>query len=166
MSKMQKNKDPERWLLYHRNGQGPSTATSAIFKAEAEGRILTNGSLVYSAEQSLGPGGRKLKTVDSGRDLFGDDDDGDVKRKRRKDDGADGDIDEQVYEEDFADDEEKMEEDGDEEEAKELEVRICTFRGGGSKHPFCRSGSRRSTEVLTSQEKAMSMNRMVKMKVN
>ena len=121
---MQKNKDPERWLLHHRNGKGPSAATAAIFKAEAEGRILTNGSLMHGAGQSLGPGGRKLRTVDTGGDLFGDDETEDA--NRRKETGADGDIDEEVYEDDFADDEEKMEDDGDDEEARELEVRICT----------------------------------------
>ncbi|KAG1890948.1 hypothetical protein F4604DRAFT_1898625 [Suillus subluteus] len=39
MAKIQKNKDPERWLLHRRNGQGPSSATSEMFKAEAENRV-------------------------------------------------------------------------------------------------------------------------------
>jgi transcription initiation factor TFIIF subunit alpha len=120
---MQKNKDPERWLLHNRNGKAPSAATSAIFKGEAQS---FSGSLVHTSGQSLGPGGRRLKTVDNGGDLFGEDDEDGEGRRRRRDDGADGDIDEMVYEEDFADDDEKIEDDGDDEEAKELEVRSLT----------------------------------------
>lgn len=95
-----------------------------MFKAEAEGRSLSGGSsLVHSSGQSLGPGGRKLKTVDSGMSsLFDDDEDGDSKRRREKEYGGDGDLDEQVYEADFADDEEHMEVDENDEEAKETEV--------------------------------------------
>jgi transcription initiation factor TFIIF subunit alpha len=125
MAKHQKNKDPERWLLHNRNGKAPSAATSAIFKAESEGRVISgSSSLVHTAGQSLGPGGRKLKTVDSGMDgLFGEDDeDGNSKRKREKEYGGEGDLDEQVYEEDFADDEEKMDDENEDEETKELEV--------------------------------------------
>ena len=128
MAKHQKNKDPERWLLHNR-GKAASAATAAIFKAEAEGRSLSGGSsLVHNAGQSLGPGGRKLKAVDSGADgLFGDDDEGgDTKRRREKELGEEGDLDEQVYEEDFADDEEKVEDDQDDEETKELEVRCSS----------------------------------------
>lgn len=118
--------DPQQWL-YQRNGTGPSSATAAMFKAEAEGRALSgSSSLVHSAGESLGPGGRRLKTVDSGRDLFGeDDDDGDAKRRRDKEYGGEGDLDEAEYEEDFADDDEKMDVDNDDEETKELEVRVC-----------------------------------------
>jgi transcription initiation factor TFIIF subunit alpha len=124
MAKHQKNKDPERWLLHNRNGKAPSAATSAIFKAETEGRALSGGSsIVYNAGQSLGPGGRKLKTVDSGADgLFGDDEDEAAKKKKAKEYGGEGDLDEMLFEDDFADDEEKVEEDNDDEEAKELEV--------------------------------------------
>jgi transcription initiation factor TFIIF subunit alpha len=96
-----------------------------MFKADSEGRALSGGSaLVHNAAQSLGPGGRKLRAVDSGRnDLFGDDDeDGDVKRRKDKEFGGEGDLDEIVYEEDFADDEEKMDLDDPDEEAKEIEV--------------------------------------------
>lgn len=98
-----------------------------MFKAESEGRTLSGGSsLVYSTSQSLGPGGRKLKTVDSGMDgLFDDDEDGDSKRRREKEFGGEGDLDEQEYEDDFADDEEKVEADDNDEEAKEIEV--CIF---------------------------------------
>lgn len=96
-----------------------------MFKAESEGRDVSgNSSLVYSSGQSLGPGGRKLKTVDSGMDhLFEDDEDGDGARRRKRELGEEGDMDEQVYEADFADDEEKMEVDDNDEEAKEIEVR-------------------------------------------
>ncbi len=83
-----------------------------------------SSSLVHSSGQSLGPGGRKLKTVDSGMDhLFDDDDgDGDGGRRRQRELGEEGGLDEQVYEEDFADDDEKMDVDDNDEEAKELEV--------------------------------------------
>ena len=95
-----------------------------MFKAEAEGRTISIGnSLVHSSSQSLGPGGRKLKAVDSGADLFEEEDEeGNVKKRRERDLGEEGDLDEQVYEEDFADDEEKIEMDENDEEAKELEV--------------------------------------------
>jgi transcription initiation factor TFIIF subunit alpha len=93
-----------------------------MFKAEAEGRSVAGGSsLVYSSGQSLGPGGRKLKAVDSGADLF-DDDDGEGRKRREREMGEEGDMDEQVYEEEFADDEEPMEVDDKDEEAKETEV--------------------------------------------
>jgi len=112
--------------LASRKGKGPSSATAAMFKAEAEGRPLSGeSSLVHSSGQSLGPGGRKLKTVDSGMDhLFEDDEDGGdgAKRRRNKELGEEGNLDEQVYEEDFADDEEHLEVDDNDEEAKELEV--------------------------------------------
>lgn len=129
MAQMQKNKDPERWLLHRRNGQGPSAATAAMFKAEAEGRVVIGAnSLVHTAGQSLGPGGRRLKTVDTGmRGLFEEDDEEglDTKRRREREYGGEGDLDEMEYEEDFADDEEKMEPEGqDDDEAKELEVRL------------------------------------------
>ncbi|EIN10618.1 hypothetical protein PUNSTDRAFT_51226 [Punctularia strigosozonata HHB-11173 SS5] len=128
MSQIQKNKDPERWLLARRNGQGPSSATAAVFKAEAEGRTL-DGSLVYNSQSSLGPGGRKLRAVDrEDPTLFGGDDevDGDHwKRKRDKELGGEGDLDELDFEETFADDEEKMDaDDKEDEEAKELEERL------------------------------------------
>ncbi|KAF8076391.1 transcription initiation factor [Lyophyllum atratum] len=116
-------RDPQAWLA-SRNGKGPSAATAAMFKAEAEGRSVAGG-LVHSSEQSLGPGGRKLKTVDSGTSgLFDEDEEGDVKRRREKEMGGEGDMDEQLYEEDFADDEEQMDVDENDEEAKELEERL------------------------------------------
>lgn len=96
-----------------------------MFKAEAEGRI--GNPVVASEGQSLGPGGRKLKAVDSGMNgLFDDEDDG-AQSRREKELGEEGDLDEQVYEEDFADDEEKMDLDENDEEAKELEVCMVLF---------------------------------------
>ncbi|KAF8974561.1 hypothetical protein BDZ97DRAFT_35006 [Flammula alnicola] len=121
---LNQKRDPQAWLA-SRKGKGPSSATAAMFKAEAEGRSVSGGSsLVHSSGQSLGPGGRKLKTVDSGMDhLFDDDEDGDdgAARRRKRELGEEGDLDEQVYEEDFADDEEKMDVDENDEEAKETE---------------------------------------------
>ena len=64
--------------------------------------------------------------MDSGNaGLFGDDDDeGDSKRRVKRELGAEGDLDELDFEETFADDEDKMEhDDKEDEEAKELEVR-------------------------------------------
>ncbi|KAJ6613443.1 hypothetical protein B0H10DRAFT_1881278 [Mycena sp. CBHHK59/15] len=121
-------RDPQAWL-YNRNGKGPSDATAAMFKAESEGRALSgNSPLVHSAGQSLGPGGRKLKTVDSGmNNLFGEgdeEDDGGAKRRREKEYGGEGDMDEMVYEDDFADDEEKMDMEDNDEEAKDIEERL------------------------------------------
>ncbi|KAJ7180088.1 transcription initiation factor [Mycena crocata] len=118
-------RDPQQWL-YNRNGKGPSSETAAMFKAESEGRALAgSSSLVHSAGQSLGPGGRKLKTVDSGMsNLFGDDEDGDSKRRREKEYGGEGDLDEMVYEADFADDEEKVDLDAEDEETKDIEERL------------------------------------------
>ncbi|KAH8105815.1 hypothetical protein BXZ70DRAFT_1004124 [Cristinia sonorae] len=124
MSQRSKNKDPERWLMRNRNGQAAET------NVKSEGSILTvhqGASLVHSSSQSLGPGGRRLRTVDSGGGgLFGDDDDedGGRARQRQRELGADGDLDELDFEEDFADDEEKVEADGEDEEAKEAEERL------------------------------------------
>ncbi|KAK7695811.1 hypothetical protein QCA50_000449 [Cerrena zonata] len=84
MTQIQKNKDPERWLLRKRNGQAPSDATAAMFKSEREGSVLPpSGSLEHRSSQSLGPGGRKLRTVDTGG-LFGDDEDEDGGRRKAK----------------------------------------------------------------------------------
>ncbi len=50
-------------------------------------------------------GGRKLKAVDSGMNLFGEDDEDEgAKRRKQREYGGEGDLDENVYEEDFADD--------------------------------------------------------------
>ncbi|KAJ7771365.1 transcription initiation factor [Mycena maculata] len=120
-------RDPQQWLS-SRNGKGPSKETAAMFKAESEGRALAgSSSLVHSAGQSLGPGGRKLKTVDSGMDnLFGegDDEDDGAKRRREKEYGGEGDMDEVVYEADFADDEEKVDVEAEDEETKDMEERL------------------------------------------
>lgn len=130
MSKIQKNKDPERWFLRNKNGQGPSEETKAMFKNERGGSVVPSGtSLVHSATESLGPGGRRLRAVDSGMDLFGDDEEEgvDSRKKLKKEYGAEGDLDEIDFEEDFADDEEKPEPDADDEEAKELEVQSSHY---------------------------------------
>ncbi len=83
---------------------------------------------MHSASTSLGPGGRKLRTVDNGpSELFGDDDEdgGDSKRKTKRELGAEGDLDELDFEDTFADDEEKMDlDDKEDDETKELEA--CT----------------------------------------
>jgi transcription initiation factor TFIIF subunit alpha len=117
----QKNKDPERWLLQKRNGQGPSAATSALFKAEPSDDPMDGG-----FSHSLGPGGRRLRTVLKDHDgLFGDDDDDD--QSRRRDLGQNADYDEVPYHEDFADDEEKIvpEDHQEDELEKEMEVSMA-----------------------------------------
>jgi transcription initiation factor TFIIF subunit alpha len=130
MAKWQRNKDPERWLLYNRNGKAPSSATAAVLKAEVEGRIPIQGSShVHTASRSLGPGGRRLRTVDKGTAaLFGDEDEDEEVKPKHKRNEAEGDVDEMIFEEDFDDDDERVEEDN--EEAKETEVRslspICS----------------------------------------
>ncbi|KIK68159.1 hypothetical protein GYMLUDRAFT_36997 [Collybiopsis luxurians FD-317 M1] len=120
-------RDPSTWL-HQRNGKGPSAATAAMFKAEAEGTTVGgSGSLVYQTQHSVGPGGRRLKMVDSGADnLFGEDDeDSGAAKRRAREYGGDGDMDEVVYEEDFADDEEKMDmDDTNDQETRELEERL------------------------------------------
>ncbi|TFY79871.1 hypothetical protein EWM64_g4145, partial [Hericium alpestre] len=124
MAMRQKNKDPERWLLHKRNGQGPSAATSALFKAESGGEPVLGGG--PSSQRSLGPGGRRLRTVVNGSDsLFGDEDEGEGPRRRKREYGAEADFDEVPYQEEFADDEEKMvQEDEEDEVAKEMEERL------------------------------------------
>lgn len=122
MAKMEKNRELDRWSMRSR-----SNAANGI-SAPIAGGATTGASLVYDiGGRSLGPGGRRLKTVDSGmRGLFEEDDEEGVdnRRRRERDRGGEGDFDEVEYEEEFADDEEKMDvEDTRDEEAKEIEVR-------------------------------------------
>ncbi|KAH7929449.1 Rap30/74 interaction domain-containing protein [Leucogyrophana mollusca] len=121
MAKIQKNKDPQTWLLHNRNGKAPSTATAAMFKAEPDSGA-SGSSLVHNASQSRGPGGRKLVSVH--RSARGDDDEEGGGRKRKEEDEAEGDIDEGVFSEDPADDDEQEAPDINDEEAKELEERL------------------------------------------
>ena len=116
MTKLQKRKDATQWTLRQKTEQAAASGSS----------------LVHNASQSLGPGGRKLRTVDSGPGgLFGDDDEDGVDSKRRvkRELGAEGFLDELDFEETFADDEDKMEhDDKEDEEAKELEVCLLDSR--------------------------------------
>ncbi|KIM53796.1 hypothetical protein SCLCIDRAFT_17828 [Scleroderma citrinum Foug A] len=122
MARIQKNKDPERWLLHRRNGQGPSAATTAMFKADPDS-VVAGAPLVYSATQSRGPGGRSLMSVNRGsRGL--DEEDGEGASRRPKNDDGEGHLDEQLFEDDVADDDEHEAADMDDEEAKELEERL------------------------------------------
>lgn len=68
--------------------------------------------------------------MDSGMDhLFGDEDeDGESRKRRARELGGEGDMDEQVYEEDFADDDEHAVPDENDEEAKEAEVSFVSWR--------------------------------------
>ncbi|KAF5370108.1 hypothetical protein D9758_001045 [Tetrapyrgos nigripes] len=154
----QKNqkRDPSTWL-HQRNGKGPSTATAAMFKAEAEGRTISlgSGSLVHNASQSYGPGGRRLRAVDSGGDLFGDDEDGDSKPRKREL-GEEGDLDEVEYEEEFADDDEKMEINEDE-ETKELEERLKKEYKNANKtrEGYIDESEEEDDKPMSKQERAM-----------
>ncbi|PFH52726.1 hypothetical protein AMATHDRAFT_56087 [Amanita thiersii Skay4041] len=152
---LSQKRDPQTWLA-SRNGRGPSAATAAMFKAEAEGRPVSSASLVYSSGSSLGPGGRRLKTVDSGMSgLFDDDDDPESRRRREREYGGEGDLDEQVYEEEFADDEEKVEADENDEEAKELEERL--------KREYKSANRQRDTGTVESDEEEIpSMSKQAK----
>jgi transcription initiation factor TFIIF subunit alpha len=123
MAKIQKNKDPERWLLHRRKGQGASAATAETFKAEAENRVVSSSSsLVYSSGQSRAVGGRTLRTTNRGPGGGGDDDDEGAPKRKKEENDMEGDLDEQLFDDEFADDEEAGPADMDEEEAKELEV--------------------------------------------
>ncbi|KAF8450718.1 hypothetical protein L210DRAFT_3521092 [Boletus edulis BED1] len=123
MARIQKNKDPERWLLHRRLGQGPSAATSAMFKADPGGYAAVGAvPLVHNAGQSRAPGGKALRTVNRGSQGAEQDEEGNV-RPKREDDGE-GHLDEQLFEEDVADDDEHEAADMDDEEAKELEERL------------------------------------------
>ena len=101
--------------------------TLSSLVAKTEEAAASGSSLVHNIGQSRGPGGRKLRTVDSGpSDLFGDDEeDGvDSKRKIKRELGQEGFLDELDFEESFQDDEDKMEaDDKEDDETKELEVR-------------------------------------------
>ncbi|KAF8655264.1 hypothetical protein AX16_003165 [Volvariella volvacea WC 439] len=156
-SRLQK-RDPAQWLAARNGGRGPSAATAAMFKAEAEGRtVALDGSLVHTAGQSLGPGGRRLRAVDSGADRFGDDEEGGP-GSRKRETGEDGDLDELLYEEEFADDDDKMEPDPDDEEAKELEERLKREYKIANKQRdgnTIESDEENETPTLSKQAKAM-----------
>ncbi|KAI1782210.1 hypothetical protein LXA43DRAFT_1148902 [Ganoderma leucocontextum] len=73
MTKLQKRKDATHWTLRQKTEQAAASSSS----------------LVHSAGQSRGHGGRKLRTVDSGTyGLFGDDDEEGVDSKRRVKEGG------------------------------------------------------------------------------
>ncbi|KAI6047182.1 hypothetical protein EDC04DRAFT_2556516 [Pisolithus marmoratus] len=122
MARLQKNKDPERWLLHRRLGQRPSAATSAMFKADPDA-VVGGAPLVYNATQSRGPGGRSLMSVNRGSRGLEEDEEGSGRRVKKEDD-AEGHLDEQLFDDDVADDDEHEAQDMDEEEAKELEERL------------------------------------------
>ncbi|KAG6378548.1 hypothetical protein JVT61DRAFT_12813 [Boletus reticuloceps] len=87
-------------------------------------RIRRRGAapLVHNAGQSRAPGGKALRTVNRGSQGAEQDEEGNV-RPKREDDGE-GHLDEQLFDEDVADDDEHEAADMDDEEAKELEERL------------------------------------------
>lgn len=152
MAKIQKNKDPERWLLHRRQGQGPSAATSAMFKADPNA-VIGAAPLVHTAGQSRGPGGRALRTVNRGSQGAEQDEEGNI-RPKREDDGE-GHLDEQLFEEEVADDDEHEAVDMDDEAAKELEVghqTHCSYQVSSS----CRSVLNESTSWPTNGARGIS----------
>ncbi|TFK75907.1 Rap30/74 interaction domain-containing protein [Pluteus cervinus] len=157
-SKSQK-RDPAAFLAARNGGKGPSSATAAMFKAEAEGRIVAGpSSMVHTTGTSLGPGNRRLKAVDSGFDLFGEEEDESGQRKaKERERGGEGDMDEQLYEEDFADDDDKMEPDPDDEEAKEIEERLKREYQSANKQRDGHIDESEDEDMpgVTKQEKAM-----------
>ena len=121
IARIAKNRDGSRWL-------SRNIPISAAIKAEEAKEGILNRRSMAGASVS---GGRLLRTVDKGQDLFGDDDDDEDSKRRVKMGGADGDFDEVEYEEDFADDEERLHQDGlNEDEEKEADVRCFTSIGG------------------------------------
>ena len=117
---------------FTRRTPGSKDPNSPAVKVEenANPHIIQTASLVHESGRSAGPGGRQLRAVNRGS-LFGDDDDEDSKhanRRREKELGGEGDADELDFEEDFADDDEKYPEDNqDDEDVKELEVRVMVI---------------------------------------
>lgn len=123
-AKLQKSRDPAQ--LWKRRKAALSEATLSTLKSESQSSSL---SLPIKTEDraDFDDLGKQLRTVDAGgEDLFGmgDDDEEEKIFRKRKDRelGQEGDLDEMEYEEEFADDDEKMEMDGDDEEVKEMEV--------------------------------------------
>jgi len=130
-------RDPAQYLASLHGGRGASASTAALFKAEADVKPMIVDTVV---------GGRKLKTVDQPMpSLFDDDEDGDSK-KRSRGMGEEGDYDEQVYEEEFADDEETMAVDHDDEEAKQTEERL--------KREYKQANKQRETGIDESEDEA------------
>ncbi|KAM6495882.1 transcription initiation factor [Amanita muscaria] len=149
-------RDPQAWLA-SRNGR-PASANATI-KTEPDGRGTPSlGSLVYTSGTSLGPGGRKLKTVDSGMSgVFDEDEDPSARRRREREYGEEGDLDEQVFEDNFDDDEGMVEED-DDEAAKELEERLKREYKTANKHRdagVVESDEEEEAPTMSKQAKAM-----------
>jgi hypothetical protein len=158
MTRIQKGKDPERWLLRNRKGVVPASSTSQLFKAEASG-VDVDMDTAFANHRTAG--GRQYRAVDTGNtDLFGDDEDEDGGRRRNRR-GGDGDMDEVDFEEAFEDDEQTMEVDEKEdEEAKELEVSVGSpqCQRLSSHARFHRNASRRSTTLRTRLARATPRN--------
>jgi len=162
MAQYAKQKNPEKWLSNRTKTSDPSGSGVKVEEGvNVNSHIPTTVSLVHDAGQSFGPGGKKLRAVDSGMNgLFGDDDEEelDFKRKREREYGADGDGDEIDFEEDFADDEEKNPEEADDDEAKELEERLKKeYRKAGvtKQADFVEDSDDEDEEKLTGAGKAM-----------
>jgi transcription initiation factor TFIIF subunit alpha len=128
MTKIAKNKEPARWLLKKR---GVQATDAAVAKLKSELDVERNATASSTAGGSLGPGGRRLRTVNTGADdeLFGggDDDDDPGARRRARELGRHGDLEEVDFEDVFEDDEQTMEVDEKEdEETKEIDVGPCS----------------------------------------
>jgi transcription initiation factor TFIIF subunit alpha len=138
MAERQKNRNTGQWASRAgRKAAESQDSNLATVKVEenANPHILPTPSLVREYGQSAGPGGRQLRSVVKGS-LFGDEDDDDESkvaiRRRERELGGEGDADELDFEDDFADDDDKYPEDNQDEEAKELEVRLVDGDRSGS----------------------------------
>ncbi|GJJ12510.1 hypothetical protein Clacol_006753 [Clathrus columnatus] len=133
-AKLQKSKDPTQ--LWKRRKGALSEATMKTLKSEPHSH--SQFSVKYEDGDDFDDSSRRLRTVDAGGDdLFGggagdgdgrDNDEYDeekmMRKRRNRELGQDGDLDEMEYEEEFADDDEKIEMDGDDEEMREMEERL------------------------------------------
>lgn len=111
-AKLQKSKDPAQ-LWKRRKG------------ALSEATLSTLTQSVKNEDGDDYDSGRR--GMDGEDDIFGGDDDEEekiLKKRRNRDLGQEGDMDEMEYEEEFADDDEKIEMDGEDEEMKEMEERL------------------------------------------
>ncbi|KIY49200.1 Rap30/74 interaction domain-containing protein [Fistulina hepatica ATCC 64428] len=106
-------------------GKDPSAETTKAFTAAAEGKALIGGKAMREQRSQMSEifGGRRLKHIARLPGQIDEDDEG-VRKRIAKEYGQEGDFDEMAWEEEFADDDEKVIQDGEDEEAKEAEERL------------------------------------------
>lgn len=134
--RQQKSKEPERWIMHRRAAPAPSSGSSTPVPSSSTGantndgvsasalrsRMMANSSLGTGTSREGNAGPSKIRAVMKAGEQVGG-----KSKKGRFGHGQEGDDDEFDYEEDFQDDEEgiaKIDDLADEEETKELEVRL------------------------------------------